>query len=104
MVAEHHRQGSTPVKLIVDTRVVAEHHRQGSTPVKLIVDTRGREAPRQGSTLLKLIVDTYPVGCEAPPEGSTPVRLIMDEVNIKGGIRSLLTIELAYNELVCECE
>ena len=46
---------------------------------------------------------------------STPIRLVakhhrrgrllfMDEVNIKGGIRSLLTIELAYNELVCECE
>ena len=51
--------------LIVGTRVVAEHHRQGSTPVKLIVDTRGREAPRQGSTLLKLIADTrWP---EAPP-------------------------------------
>ena len=35
-----------PSSLVVDTRVVAEHHRQGSTPVKLIVDTRGCEAPR----------------------------------------------------------
>ena len=30
------RQGSTPVNIIVDTRVVAEHHRKGSTPVKLM--------------------------------------------------------------------
>ena len=44
-----------PSSLVVDTRVVAEHHRQGSTPVKLIVKKKkGKWIQKVASILLKI--------------------------------------------------